>query len=607
MERIIGIDLGTTNSCVSIVEGNTPIVIPSRNGGHTTPSVVAITQDQKRLIGHLAKRQAVTNPSNTITASKRFIGRRWNEPQIQDFLESRGFEAIEGRQGEVLININERAYAMPEISSMILLELKEVAEEYLGESVNKAVITVPAYFNDRQRQATKEAGTLAGLEVMRIINEPTSAALAYGYGKEMDKIVAVYDMGGGTFDFSVLHIADGVFEVLSTVGDTQLGGEDFDDRLIMQWLVVEFAKEHRVDLRRDKMAMQRVRDAAEKAKCELSTTRSTEINLPFIISRADGMTLHLQMVLTRNQLESLTEDLVERSIEICKQGMKEAKVEVDEVILVGGMTRMPLIQERVRDFFKRSPRRDVHPDEVVSLGAALHAASLQKGGRDVLLLDVTPMSLGIMVSGGEFNPLIPKNTTIPTSKSHIFTTVRDHQTSVRILVLQGEHEDATQNDLLGEFTLSDIRSAPKGEIEFEVTFEIDANGVVSVSARNLETGIEQAITVTARSGLTGEALAKMAAENEEHLVGLRERERILQLQDKIRRTLNTMDRIMPRVETLLANNGFAEEALVKAHEVIERSKVSVEGSEIELLERDAKALARTLNMFHNVIEKMKRK
>ncbi len=607
MERIIGIDLGTTNSCVSIVEGNTPIVIPSRGGVHTTPSVVAISQDNKRLVGQLAKRQAVTNPSNTIMAAKRLIGRRWSDPQLQSLLESRGFEAVEGHHGEVLIKINDRAYAMPEISSMVLLELKEIAEEYLGESISKAVITVPAYFNDRQRQATKEAGTLAGLEVMRMINEPTSAALAYGYGKDIDKVVAVYDLGGGTFDFSVLHISDGVFEVLSTVGDTQLGGEDFDDRLIMQWLVVEFAKEHRVDLRRDKMAMQRVRDAAEKAKCELSSVRSTEINLPFIISTAEGMTLHLQKVLTRNKLESLTEDLVDRTIEICRQGMKEAKVDIDEVILVGGMTRMPLVQERVKDFFKRSPRRDVHPDEVVSLGAALHAASLQKGGQDVLLLDVTPMSLGIMVAGGEFNPLIPKNTTIPTAKSHIFTTVRDAQTSVRILVLQGEHEDATKNDLLGEFTLSNIRPAPQGEVEFEVTFEIDADGVVSVSARNLETGVEQAITVTSRSGMSGEALEKMAAENAEHLVTLRSRERVLQLQQKIKRTLDTMDRIMPRVETLLANNGFAEEALIKAKEVIERSKLTIEGDHLESLERDSKALARTLNMFHNVIEKMKRK
>lgn len=607
MERIIGIDLGTTNSCVSIVEGNTPIVIPGRGGVHTTPSVVAISQDNKRLVGQLAKRQAVTNPSNTIMAAKRLLGRRYSEPNVQSLLESRGFEAIEGYHGEVLIKINERSYAMPEISSMVLLELKEIAEEYLGQSIDKAVITVPAYFNDRQRQATKEAGILAGLEVMRMINEPTSAALAYGYGKEIDKVIAVYDLGGGTFDFSVLHISDGVFEVLSTVGDTQLGGEDFDDRLIMQWLVVEFAKEHRVDLRRDKMAMQRVRDAAEKAKCELSSVRSTEINLPFIISTAEGNTLHLQKVLTRNQLESLTEDLVERTVEICRKGLKEAKVEIDEVILVGGMTRMPLIQERVRDFFKRSPRRDVHPDEVVSLGAAIHAASLQKGGQDVLLLDVTPMSLGIMVSGGEFNPLIPKNTTIPTSKSHIFTTVRDAQTSVRILVLQGENEDATKNDLLGEFTLSNIRPAPQGEVEFEVTFEIDANGVVSVNARNLETGVEQAITVTARSGMSGEALEKMAAENAEHLVALRSRERILLLQQKMKRTLKTMDKIMPSVETLLANNGFAEDALLKAREVISRSKLTLEGEDLEALERDSKALARTLNMFHNVIEKMKRK
>lgn len=606
MERIIGIDLGTTNSCVSIIEGGTPVVIPSRSGTHTTPSVVALTQDGKRLVGHLAKRQAVTNPENTVTAAKRMIGRKWKDPTTQSLIEGRSFEGSESPNGEVMIRLGGRDYAISEISSMILLDLKEVAETYLGQEVNKAVITVPAYFNDRQRQATREAGELAGLEVMRIINEPTAAALAYGYGKDLNKVVAVYDLGGGTFDFSVLRISDGVFEVLSTTGDSQLGGEDFDDRIIFQWLVVEFAQEHRVDLRRDKMAMQRLREAAEKAKCELSTVRSAEINLPFIISRADGMTLHLQNVLTRNKLEELTESLVKKTLDICAQGLRESGVQIDELILVGGMTRMPLVQERVKDFFKRAPRRDVHPDEVVSLGAAVHGASLLSGARDVLLLDVTPMSLGIMVSGGMFQVLIPKNTTIPTSKSHIFTTVRDHQTSVRILVLQGEDDDATQNDLLGEFSLSDIRSAPRGEIEFEVTFSIDANGVVSVSACDLETGREQAIVVTAQSGMSGPDLERMAAENEEHLVALRDRERLLQLKQKIKRTLDAMERIMPRVQTLLSNKGFAEDALVKANEVIERSQVTVLGEDLEGMERDAKALARTLNMFHNVIEKMKR-
>ena len=606
MEHIIGIDLGTTNSCVSIVEGGTPIVLPGRGGAQTTPSVVAIAQSGKRLVGHLAKRQAVTNPQNTITAVKRLIGRRWRDPLTQALIESRSYEACEGGAGEVMVKMYQRQYALPEISSMVLLELKEVAEAYLGERVSKAVITVPAYFNDRQRQATREAGELAGLEVLRMINEPTAATLAYGYNKNINKTLAVYDLGGGTFDFSVLNVADGVFEVLATAGDTQLGGEDFDDRIILHWLVVEFAQEHRVDLRRDKMAMQRLRSAAEKAKCELSSTRSTEINLPFIISTVDGATLHLQKVLTRSKLESLTEDLVERTLEICERGLNESGAEIDEVILVGGMTRMPMIQERVKAFFKRAPRRDVHPDEVVSLGAAIHGTSILGGGRDVLLLDVTPISLGIMISGGQFSTLIPKNTTIPTSKSHIFTTVRDQQTSVRILVLQGEDEDATQNELLGEFTLSDIRPAPRGEVELEVTFEIDADGVVSVSARNIETGQRQAITVTAQSSMSEADLKRMAAENEEYLVNLRERERILHLQKKMTRTLNAMDRIMPRVETLLANNGFAEEALMKARQVIARARSTVQSEVVDDLERDAKALARTLNMFHNVVEKMRR-
>jgi molecular chaperone DnaK len=497
---------------------------------------------------------------------------------------------------------------------MVLLELKAAAEAYLGEPVSKAVITVPAYFNDAQRAATREAGQLAGLDVVRMINEPTAAALAYGYGKEMSRVVAIYDLGGGTFDFSVLEISGGVFEVLATSGDTFLGGEDFDDRIILQWLVLEFAQEHRVDLRRDKMAMQRLKEAAEKAKCELSNARSAELNLPFLISRADGETLHLQRVLTRAKLEELTSDLVDRTLALCDQTLREAKVQVDDVILVGGMTRMPLIQERVKAFFKRAPRRDVHPDEVVALGAALQGHSLSAGAASqLLLLDVTPMSLGIMISEGQFNALIPKNTTIPTSKSHIFTTVRDYQTTVRILVLQGESEDATDNDLLGEFSLEGLRPALKGEVEVEVTFSISADGLVSVSAKDLETGREQAITVTAKSNLTPAELKAMAAENQEHLVELRAQEKVEHLRLRLDRTLRSMDNMMPRVKTLLSNNELASEALTKAEQVIERARSSLSAplsqdlqGDLERLERDHKALTRTLNMFHNVIEKMKR-
>ena len=606
MERIIGIDLGTTNSCISIVEGTTPVIIPNKGGYKTTPSVIAITESGKRLVGHIAKRQALTNPSNTVSAAKRLIGRDWKSKAVQLMVEARPYEVVEGPSGDTRINLHGRAYSIPELSSMILLELKAIAEAHVGAPVEKAVITVPAYFNDAQRQATKEAGELADLDVIRIINEPTAAALAYGYGKDLNRVIAVYDLGGGTFDFSVLEISNGVFEVLATSGDTFLGGEDFDDRIILHWLVADFAKEHRVDLRGDKMALQRLKDASEKAKCELSSARSAEINLPFIISKVCGETLHLQKILTRSKLEELTVDLVERTIDICAKTLKDSGAKIDDVILVGGMTRMPLVQEHVKAFFKKAPRRDVHPDEVVSLGAAIQGLSLSGGNREMLLLDVTPMSLGIMISGGQFNALIPKNTTIPTSKSHIFTTVRDSQTSVRILVLQGEDEDATKNDLLGEFSLNDLRSAPKGEIELEVTFKINADGIVSVHAKNLESGQEQAITVTAKSGMTEEELKAMAEENQHHLLGRRAQEQVAHIKQKINRTLLAMDRIMPRVKTLLSNNEFAGDALQKAEEVIERARISAEGDQLDRLERDYRALTRTLTMFHNVVEKMKR-
>ena len=614
MERIIGIDLGTTNSGVAVIEGNTPVMIPNKGGYKTTPSVIAVSETGKRLVGHIAKRQALTNPKQTVSATKRLLGREWDAEITRQMRQSAAYHMLQGPHGDARVELNGRVYSMPELSSMILVEMKSIAEAYLGEPVHKAVITVPAYFNDAQRQATKEAGELAGLEVLRMINEPTAAALAYGFNKAMNRTVAIYDLGGGTFDFSVLEISNGVFEVLATSGDTFLGGEDFDERIIMQWLVLEFAQEHRVDLRKDKMAMQRLRDAAEKAKCELSSARSAELNLPFIISRADGETLHLQKVLTRDKLEELTEDLVDRSLELCAQTLREAKVQIDDVILVGGMTRMPLIQEKVKTFFKRAPRRDVHPDEVVALGAALQGLALSEGASSqLLLLDVTPLSLGIMITDGQFSPLIPKNTTIPTSKSHIFTTVRDYQTTVRLLVLQGESEDATENDLLGEFSLEGLRPAPKGEVEIEVTFQISADGVVSVSAKNLETGQEQAIVVTATSGLTPEELKAMATENQDHLVDMRAQERISHLRQRLDRTLRSMDNIMPRVKTLLKNNEFASEALEKAESVIERSRTSILAKpsqdlqgDLERLERDHKALTRTLNMFHNVIEKMKR-
>jgi molecular chaperone DnaK len=605
MERIIGIDLGTTNSCVAILEGNTAVVIPNKGGYKTTPSMVAITETGKRLVGYLAKRQVMTNPKATISAAKRLIGREFSSKAVQISMNTKSYDVVEGPYHEARVKLQDRIYSIPEISSMILQEMKQIAEEYLGEPVHKAVVTVPAYFNDTQRQATKEAGRIAGLEVVRMINEPTAAALAFGYGKDLNMKIAVYDLGGGTFDFSVLELSGGVFEVLATSGDTFLGGEDFDDRIIFQWLVLEFAKEHMVDLRQDKMALQRLRDAAEKAKCELSSARTAEINLPFIISKAGGETLHLQKILTRAKLEELTVDLVDRTIDICAKTLAESKVQVDEVILVGGMTRMPLVQEKVKQLFKKTPRKDVHPDEVVALGAAIQGHALLSPKQDILLLDVTPMSLGIMIAGAKFSVIIPKNTNIPTiSKPQVFTTVRDHQTSVRIIVLQGEDEDATKNDLLGEFSLDRLRPAPKGEVEVEVTFQINADGIVSVSAKNLESQQAQAITVTSKGTLTEEEIQRMANENQDHLLEMRAQEKREMLRLKNQRLLLEIDKILPQVKLIVKNLSFGMDTIDKAETVIEQARKSLDHSDDQQLETIHLALSRTLEMFNNVMKKI---
>src|SRR5215216_7691516 len=505
-EKVIGIDLGTTNSCVAIVEDGTPVVIPNRGGYKTTPSMVAIAENGKRLVGHIAKRQAITNAENTVYAAKRLIGRKWGSPAVKAAMESVSYRIVEGPHDDVRIMLRDQVFSVPEISAYILQEMKLIAEEYLGEEVQKAVITVPAYFNDGQRQATKDAGRVSGLDVIRIINEPTAGALAYGFGRNIERKVAVYDLGGGTFDISILEIGNGVFEVISTAGDTFLGGEDFDRRII-DWLVFNFQKEHKVDLRKDKMALQRLKDVAEKAKCELSSVRETEINLPFIISTGRNEALHLQRSLSRQTLEKLTEDLVERTIDICRQAIGDAMLDVDEiedVILVGGMTRMPVVQQAVASFFSREPNKSVHPDEVVAMGAAIQGAALVQEKQDMILLDVTPHALGIMTFGSYFEELIPQNTTVPTSRTKIFTTSRDNQTAVKILVMQGESQRAEENELLGEFILTGLRRAPKGQVEIEVTFEINADGIVSVRAKDLETGLEQSIQVTASSGLTAD-------------------------------------------------------------------------------------------------------
>ena len=515
MSKIIGIDLGTTNSVVAVMEGGQPVVIPNQEGGRTTPSVVAFTKSGERLVGQVAKRQAITNPENTVYSIKRFMGRRIDE--VTEEMKMVPYKVVAGPNNDVRVEIMGKRYSPPEISAMILGKLKDAAEAYLGEKVTKAVITVPAYFNDAQRQATKDAGKIAGLEVMRIINEPTAAALAYGLDKKKDETIAVYDFGGGTFDISILEVGEGVVEVKSTNGDTHLGGDNIDQRII-DWIVAEFRKEHGIDLSKDQMALQRLKEAAEKAKIELSTLLETEINLPFITADASGPK-HLLMKLTRARFEQMVEDILMKSVGPCKQALADAGLTPDrihEVVLVGGSTRIPRVQQIVRDLFGKEPHKGVNPDEVVAVGAAVQGGVLAGEVKDVLLIDVTPLSLGIETLGGVFTKLIERNTTIPTRKSEIFSTAADNQTSVEIKVYQGERAMAADNRLLGVFQLVGIPPAPRGVPQIEVTFDIDANGILNVSARDLATGNEQKITITSSSGLTKEEVERMARDAEAH-------------------------------------------------------------------------------------------
>ncbi|GAB6281819.1 MAG: molecular chaperone DnaK [Ignavibacterium sp.] len=575
MGKIIGIDLGTTNSCVAVMEGNEPVVIPNSEGGRTTPSVVAFTKTGERLVGGPAKRQAVTNPKNTVFSIKRFMGRYINE--VQEEIKKVPYEVIAGENNSARVKISDRIYSPPEISAMILQKMKKTAEDYLGQEVTEAVITVPAYFNDAQRQATKDAGEIAGLQVRRIVNEPTAAALAYGLDKKhKEQLVAVYDLGGGTFDISILQIGEGVFEVKSTNGDTHLGGDDFDQRLV-DFIADEFQKQEGIDLRKDPMALQRLKEASEKAKIELSSSTQTDINLPFITATNEGPK-HLNMNITRAKFEQLIDDLINRTVRPCEQAMKDAGVtpeQIDEVILVGGSTRIPKVQDLVKNLFKKEPHKGVNPDEVVAVGAAIQGAVLSGEVKDVLLLDVTPLSLGIETLGGVMTKLIDANTTIPTRKSEVFSTAADSQTSVEINVLQGERPMAADNRTLGRFHLDGIPPAPRGVPQIEVTFDIDANGILHVTAKDRATNKEQSIRITSSSGLSKDEVEKMKREATEHASEDKKKRELIDLKNQadnlIFQTRKQMDELKDKLSD--ANRARLESEIKKLEETLPTNNV----------------------------------
>jgi molecular chaperone DnaK len=606
-EPVIGIDLGTTNSVVATVQGGAPVVIRNRTGANLTPSVVAVSKTGKRLVGQIAKRQAITNPQDTVYAAKRLIGRKFSSQQVQDSLKVLSYQVVCGEHDDIRVKLGGKDVSLPEVSAMVLRELKADADQYFGRPVTRAVITVPAYFNDGQRQATKDAGRIAGLDVLRIINEPTAAALAYGFGRTVNGKITVFDLGGGTFDVSVLEVGNGVFDVIATGGDTYLGGEDFDNRII-EWLVMGFAKEHGIDLRKDRMALQRLKDAAEKAKIELSTVKETQINLPFICTPpGGGAALHLQKALTRERLEELVNDLIERCITHCDQVLAEAKVktsDLKEMILVGGMTRMPKVVEAVKKYFKRDPCKGVHPDEVVALGAAVQADALTSEESQVLLLDVTPQSLGVAIAGGYVRRLIPKNTTVPTAVTEAFNTSKDDQTTVKIMVLQGEADLAHQNELLGEFILTGLRPAKRGEVEIEVTFEINSEGIVSVSARDKETGQKQSITVTASGGLTEDELQRILEEQGDYMLEARVSDELKNKRNELDAVMKEVSDLLPKVQQVTEGSEFGVDAVAKAVKGLESARRARDQGNLAAVSEAVDTLNRTLNLFRGVIQRI---